>query len=401
MLKKKRICEIFRNSGIITIFDLLNISYIKIYIMKKIIFITSLLGCFSLPHVAFAQEDLDKKIKEKDEKKMEIDRKIKEIDEKKQSQEIIIRKKGEKDAKITVEINGDKVTINGKPLSEFKDDNITVNKRKITIWDKYGAKHFDFNMDANSGDFMNNFNWNSEGKDEPHAFLGVTTDETDGGAKISEVTKESAAEKAGLKAGDVITKINDKKIDGPDLLSEVVRTFKPKEEVTVYYKRDGKESSAKTTLGESKDANVMAYSYSGPRGIPRAFTVPGIPRVPGMNVMPKIEMWDNKDGENNFEVFGNSFPRHQKLGLKIQDTEDGTGVKVLDVDKDSPAEKAGLKKDDIVTEVGGNKINNTDEARTRLMENMAKSAYAIKAKRNGTEMNFDIKIPKKLKTANL
>jgi serine protease Do len=97
----------------------------------------------------------------------------------------------------------------------------------------------------------------------------------------------------------------------------------------------------------------------------------------------------------------NMFPRQQKLGLKIQDTEEGNGVKVLDTDKDSPAEKAGLKKDDIVTEIGGKKIANTDDAREQLMENAEKSTYTIKAKRNGSEMSFDIKIPKKLKTANL
>ena len=47
--------------------------------------------------------------------------------------EIIIRKKGDKDAKITVEISGDKVTINGKPLAEFKDDEATINRRNIII----------------------------------------------------------------------------------------------------------------------------------------------------------------------------------------------------------------------------------------------------------------------------
>ena len=137
----------------------------------------------------------------------------------------------------------------------------------------------------------------------------------------------------------------------------------------------------------------MSYAFSGPDIAPRAFTMPKI------NVMPKME-W-NGDGGYNFNYNGDMLPRHQKLGLKIQDTEDGTGIKVLDVDKDSPAEKAGLKKDDVVTEVGGKKVNNTDEAREQLQENQEKSAYTIKAKRNGSEMNFDIKIPKKLKTANL
>lgn len=42
---------------------------------------------------------------------------------KKQGQEIVIR------------IKGYKVSINGKPLIEFKDDDITINKRNITIFD--------------------------------------------------------------------------------------------------------------------------------------------------------------------------------------------------------------------------------------------------------------------------
>ena len=352
--------------------------------MKKIVFTAAVLVFITTSATVIAQ---DEKIKEKG------------------SEEIIIRKKGEKDAKISVEINGDKVTINGKPLSEFKDDNITINKRKIMIRDKNGMKEFDF--DANSGDFMKGFNMVSDEKAESYPFLGVTTDESEDGAKINEVTKESAAEKAGLKTGDIITKINDKKIQGAGSLLETVRTFKPKEEVTVYYKREGKENTTRAILGEKKESNVMSYSFSGPNGLSRSFTIPrvsGIPRTPGIprnNIAPKIEMWDNNYGENNFEVFGNSLPHHQKLGLKIQDTEDGAGVKVLDIDKDSPAEKSGLKKDDILTEINGKKVNNTDETREQLQEIKDKSSYTLKAKRNGSEMNFDIKIPKKLKTANL
>ncbi len=346
----------------------------------------------------------DEKQKEKDEIQLKLDKKIRDLNDKKQSEEIIIRKKGDKDIKINIEINGDKVIINGKPLSDFKDDNITINKRKITIWDKNGSKAFDF--DVPSGDFMKNFNWNSDDKGESYAFLGVTTDgvsadENNGGAKISQITKESAAEKAGLKTGDIITRINDKKIEGPESLSETVRTFKPKDEVTVYYKRDGQELTAKTTLGERKESRSMSFAFNTPEGIPRGFTIPRTPITPNVRSMPNMNMWENKDGENNFEVFGNMFPRQQKLGLKIQDTEDGSGVKVLDVDKDSPAEKAGLKKEDIITEVGGKKVSNTDEAREQLHENQDKPSYNMKGKRNGSEMNFDIRIPKKLKTANL
>ena len=91
----------------------------------------------------------------------------------------------------------------------------------------------------------------------------------------------------------------------------------------------------------------------------------------------------------------------QKLGLKIQDTEESNRVKVLDVEPGSAAGKAGLQRDDIVIEIDGEKINNTDEARLQLQENAERSAYKIKATRNGNTMEFEVKIPKKLKTADL
>ncbi len=329
--------------------------------------------------------------------------------DKKETQEIIIRKKGQKDAKISVEINGDKVTINGKPLSEFKDDEITINKRNIIIRDGKGGTRFQMRPDDFEG--FQGFSWSGDDDGEPGAFLGVTTsvyseagdkEGTHKGAEITNITKGSAAEKAGLKEGDIITRINDKKVEDPNSLSDVVTSFKPKDEVTVYFKRDGKEQSAKATLGERRESKAMSYSFSGPDGIARSFTMPRIQSVPGVELgqtMPRV--WSPGTGDNTYRFYSDTYPRQQKLGVKIQDTEDGNGVKVLDVDKDSPAEKAGLKKDDIVTEIGGKKVTNTDEMRDELMENMDKSGYNIKATRNGSSMSFDIKIPKKLKTANL
>ncbi len=356
--------------------------------MKKIVF-TAVFMCFAaLTTKSIAQDDNGDKVK-------------------KETQEIIIRKKGDKDTKISVEINGDNVTINGKPLSEFKDDQITINKRNITIRD--GKGNMRFQMAPEDFEGMNFFN---NASNESGAFLGVTTstfkDEAKNssikGAVIMEVSKESAADKAGLKKGDIIVSVNDKRVEDPNSLSDIVSSFKPNDEVTVYYNRDGKGGSAKAKLGERKESRSMAYSFSGPDGQTRSFSLPRV------QVMPKME-WNDKElgdmspkiwspgGSNNFDFDYN--PRQQKIGLKIQDTEDGKGVKVLDVDADSPAEKAGLKKDDIVTEISGKKVSNTDEVREGLHENADKSAYSIKANRSGKTMNFDIKIPKKLKTADL
>ena len=47
---------------------------------------------------------------------------------KQKQEEIIIKKKGDKDEKMTIVIEGDKVTVNGEPLAEFKDDDIGLDR---------------------------------------------------------------------------------------------------------------------------------------------------------------------------------------------------------------------------------------------------------------------------------
>ncbi len=369
--------------------------------MKKLLLTAAVFGFTALAFTAKAQEDKEVILEKAKKDKMAAEK------DRKETQEIIIRKKGDKDTKITVEIKGDNITINGKPLKEFKDGDITINKREIKVFD--GQHNFAFAPGQDmellfDGPFTGNMNFDAK----PRGFLGVTTNgnsedgkESKDGAEITNVSKGSAAEKAGLKEGDVITKVNDKKIEDPSDLSEAIGSYKPKEEVTVYYKRDGKDMSAKAVLGETKAPTAMSYSFTKPDGQMRSFAMPRVNVSPKMRTIPDIQ-WN---GSGNFEDMQDfafaGFPRQQKLGLKIQDTEDGNGVMVLDADKDSPAEKAGLKKDDVVTEIDGKKITNTDDAREQLHDIAEKYAYNIKAKRNGKEMSFDIKIPKKLKTANL
>ena len=351
--------------------------------MKKIFF--AFLPCLfsSFSYQAMAQEENTTK------------------ENKKETQEIIIRKKGDKDASITVQITGDKVLINGKPLVEFKDDEITINKKKIMIRD--GNRLMDL------GDLDNmNFNFNSDGfkgmmgPGMKKTYLGVSTEKADDGAKITDITKESPAEKAGLQKDDIITKVDDKKIDGPKILAEVISAMKPNASVKVYYKRNGKEKSVKATLKERKNLDARSFYFNTPKGGFKSFSMPGNPHAPKI---PGTQPWDDVNGAFNFDNFSrdfdNSFVQRPRLGLKIQDTDEGNGVKVLAIEDSSAAATAGLKKDDIITEIGTGKVTNTDEAREQLHENSDKFSYPVKVKRNGSEMNFTIKIPRKLKTANL
>jgi putative serine protease PepD len=85
-----------------------------------------------------------------------------------------------------------------------------------------------------------------------HARLGVTVrdaESSDGlqqGATIGEVTPGGAADKAGLKAGDVVTAVDGKVIASGDALVAAVRSHRPGEEVTITYTR-GSATNQKTT----------------------------------------------------------------------------------------------------------------------------------------------------------
>jgi len=340
-------------------------------------------------------------------KEVEIVREKNTAPKSKETEEIIIRNKSGKELNLKVEINGEQITVNGKPLEEFKDAEVTINKRKIIV--RQGGNAFAFTIPPNSypfkEDFMNQWN-NQEVTTKP--FLGVTTEKTTEGAKIIEVVKASAAEKAGLKKGDIITKVGDKKIEDGESLSEVIASKKPTDVVNVFYLRNGKSGSIKATLGERKTSNAMTFNYDRPRVNVRKFATPKAPGIRRDDLMNQeklfeLESLDPGAGFNPspFLQPEQSFPRQKRLGLKIQDTEEGGNVKVIEVEEGSAAEKAGLKKDDFITSIGGVKIENTDDAREQLMLSASKATYSIKAKRSNKEMDFEIKIPKKLNTADL
>jgi len=283
--------------------------------------------------------------------------------------EIIIKKKGDKGGKVTVEIKGDDVIVNGKPLSDYDDDNISVRKNNVTVWNGNARA---FNVTGSpfryrSGDFYTI---------SDRAFLGVSTEKDDKGARITNVTDNSAAEKAGLKEDDVIIRVDETKIESQDQLSKAVTKHKPEDKVTITYLRDGKEQKTTATLGKSSS---------------NTFVMPKVSTVPDMNFN-----WDhNGEGQSFY------FPARGRLGIKAQDTEDGKGVKVLDINDESMAEKAGLKEGDIITEFDGKSVNSADELVEAAKGSKDKNSITVKYTRDGKAQTAEIKIPKKLKTTNL
>lgn len=344
--------------------------------MKKIFQSVSLIAIAALfvPPTLFAQKEEPDKEKDKTEKK--------------EAEQIIITRKGDKDEKVTVEINGDKVTVNGKPLDEYKDGDITVRRNKMRnsmALNRNGVWNF------NDGDGTTIWN-----VDENKAMLGVVTEKTDGGVEVQEVTKESAAEKAGLKEKDVITKIDDQKIEDPDALSKEIGKHKPGEKVKITFLRDKKEQTVTAELTKWKGVNAFTF---GP-GQNYNLKIPEfdfkMPKTPTMPRYPQNELFNYKG-----DMFNYTYGGRPKLGLSIQDTDDGKGVKVRDVDEEGNAAKAGIKKDDIITEIDGKAVNSADEVLKIIRDSKDKNSYMFKLQRNGKSQNIEVKIPRKLKTAEL
>jgi serine protease Do len=292
-------------------------------------------------------------------------------------QNIIIHKKNSSNEKITVVIDGNNITVNGKPVDDFKSKDFDIITQDLAFNDLGMPGHADMHLMAPyppearsfNNDMMHGIKTNS-------AFLGVMTEKNEKGAKVTDVTDGSAAARAGLKEGDIITKIGEDKVSGPDDLYKVVGKHKPAEKVAITYLRDGKQSTVNTTLGKSEQVRV--YSWNTPGG---------------------DELYKNAE-PYNFSFSWNGDRPH--LGISAQDIEEGNGVKIIDIDDDdSPAAKAGLKEGDIITQVNGKAITSTEDLKQSMHDLKKGDTVKITYKRNNQTQTVDVKFPKELKTVDL
>jgi serine protease Do len=83
----------------------------------------------------------------------------------------------------------------------------------------------------------------------PSGALGIQLESVEKPARIQEVMDDSAAEKAGLQAGDVIEKVNGKATPGRQILVETIRGYMPGEKVELLVKRGSDELTIHATLG--------------------------------------------------------------------------------------------------------------------------------------------------------
>lgn len=310
----------------------------------------------------------------------------------KQEDNIIIRKKGNADEKMTIVIDGDKITINGKPLDQYKDSSFEIQRFKKDVrFFMHDAPPAPF---ARGGADKFRGRINVRPVENNRALLGVITEKHEKGAKVAEVTAESAAAKAGLQKDDIITAIDDTTVSDNEALSAVIRKYKPEDKVKITYLRDGKKGTATAILGKN-NPSIQHFNWDNDNNSFH-FEMPDMAEFPNM---PEMRSFNRRGlGGRDLLIERSWKPR---LGLQVQDTEEGKGVKVLSTGENTPADKAGLKKEDIVTAVNGKKIQSVDELREQLKEVKEGDTVTLDFLRGNESKSVQVKFPKKLKTTNL
>lgn len=297
--------------------------------------------------------------------------------------EIVIKNKSNKGGKVTVEIKDGDILLDGQKMDQYNNPDISVFRRRIT---PMNGNNFSFDNGSSRNEIQL---FGGEGDDEGEelpitgnkAVLGVITEKTTAvGATVKSVAPGSPADKAGIKVGDAITKINDETINEPKALFETIGRFKPGDKITVSYTRNNKQNKATVTLDERKE-NSFGGIFNAPRRRSELFTFP----------MPR--------GGQGF-----GFERADegvKLGIQVQDTDEGNGAQVINMATGSPAEKAGFKINDLITDMAGSTVKSAHDVAEIYRANRDKGTITATIKRNGQTQTIDIKVPKKLHTADL
>ncbi len=165
------------------------------------------------------------------------------------------------------------------------------------------------------------------------------------GAFVSEVQPESAAEKAGLQAGDIITAVNGRDLNSFQELRAKIASMGAGAEVELTIVRKGKEMTVDVVLDDATQTEITAAQ-----------------------IHPALEGATLTNGEDEA---GNA------------------GVVVSELERNTPAARIGLQPDDVIVGVNRNRVNTVSEFRNALDE--ASGVIALNVKRGNSTLYLVIR----------
>jgi serine protease Do len=169
------------------------------------------------------------------------------------------------------------------------------------------------------------------------------------GALVSTVSPGSAAEKAGIQVGDVITGLNGKAVDSSRELRNRIGGLAPGAKVKLELNRGGKAMTVTATIGE---APAEAATGEESAGAPEQASKLGLSLQP---LTPELA---------------------QRYGLNEK-----TGLLIADVDQGSPAAQAGLQEGDLIVEVNRKPVSKVSELQKAVADSRKEGSVLLLLKR--------------------
>jgi serine protease Do len=168
------------------------------------------------------------------------------------------------------------------------------------------------------------------------------------GARVENVAKDSTAEKAGFKPGDLIVKVNKCEVFNHFRFLGIIGTYPEGSKLSVTVKREDGEKVLEVVLD--------------------AFGMPGREAVvPQQPVNPKAAF----------------------LGVRFSTVPHADGVKVEEVVPNAPAAKAGIQANDVITHFDGEKVQDAERLRGLIAGKKAGDKVKIKVLRDSEEKEFE------------
>lgn len=173
--------------------------------------------------------------------------------------------------------------------------------------------------------------------------------EKDKGALVAQPQDGSPADKAGIKAGDVVVAVNGDQVESPRDLARTIAGIEPGKSVEVTLWRNGKSKNVDLTLGTLPKMDKMASAEPTPA---------------------------NPDEGDSLTDFG----------MTVTTAEDGKGLLVTDVESGSDAEEHGIQAGDVILSINSKEVTSVDDVSSAVAEaaKAGRNAVLVQIRRQDT-----------------